>query len=137
MTTPSARFVPKVHPASRAVEAEDPYMLNATAVPGGDPEVMLECLVQEYAWMGWDAEQVLGLFRDPLYPALNALLHHYGEDGVRHRVEGVLDRMGVFRVSGTVSDEQQGDEDEHELELIELGVARALAPRGNSHAQGI
>jgi hypothetical protein len=137
MAVPPAHLVPKVHPASRAVEADDPFALNATAVAGGDPEVMLECLVQEYAWMGWDAAQVLGLFRDPLYPALNALLHHYGEGGVRRRVEGVLNRMGVFRVSGTVSDEPEPDEDGHQPELIELGVARALTSRRDSHAQGV
>jgi hypothetical protein len=137
MGTPSERFVPKIHPASRPAEADDPYALNATAVPGGDPEVMLECLVQEYSWMGWDTAHMLGLFRDPCYPALNALLDHYGEDGVRRRIARVLDRMGVFRVSGSVSDEPESDEDEQEPELIELSIARALTSRGDRHAQGI
>jgi hypothetical protein len=134
VATESERFVPKVHPASRPVEADDPFTLNATAVVGGDPEVMLECLVQEYAWMGWNSEQVLGLFRNPDHPALNALLHHYGENGIRRRVEVVLARMGVFRVSGIVVDEPEPPEDE--LELIPLGVTETLAAKGNNHGQG-
>jgi hypothetical protein len=134
MDTPSQRLVPKVHPATRPVEADDPLTLHATPV-AGDPEVMLECLVQEYAWMGWDTEQVLGLFRSPFYPALNALLDHYGEGGVRRRVAAVLGRMGVFRFSGAVRDEPEPDDEEPEL--IQLGTRRVSAPKGDSHAQGV
>ncbi len=128
------RLVPKVHPATRPVEADDPLAPCATAV-GGDPEVMLECLVQEYAWMGWDVSHILRLFGDPGYPALNGLLDHYGADGVRRRVAAVLARMGVFRVSGTVRDDPEPEDDEPEL--IQLGTRRVLAPKGDSHAQGV
>jgi hypothetical protein len=134
MTLSETRFVPKVHPASRPIEADDPFTLNATAV-GGDPEVMLECLVQEYAWMGYEPKQVLGLFRDPDYPALNALRHYFSEDGLRSRVQVVLDRMGVFRVSGTVLDEPEPTDEE--TELIQLSVAKAFTAKGDGHAQGI
>jgi hypothetical protein len=126
-------LVPKVHPLARPVEADDPLALHATAV-AGDPEVMLECLVQEYAWMGWDVPRVLHLFGDPHYPALNALLSHYGPDGVRRRVAAVLGRMGVFRVSGTVRDEPEPDD---EPELIQLGTRRVPTSKGDSHAQGL
>jgi hypothetical protein len=134
MNTPSERLVPKVHPATRAVEADDPLELHATAV-AGDPEVMLECLIQEYVWMGWDREHIVALFHSPFYPALSALLRHYGEEGVRRHVAAVLGRMGVFRVSGTVRDEPESEDDEPEL--IELGTRRVLAPKGDSHAQGV
>jgi hypothetical protein len=127
-------MVPKVHPLDRPAEADDPYTLHATAV-SGDPEVMLECLVQEYAWMGWDMPQVLRLFADPGYPALNALLAHYGANGVRRRVAAVLGRMGVFRVSGTVRDEPEPEDDEPEL--MQLGTRRVRATKGDSHAQGV
>jgi hypothetical protein len=134
MQSSENRLVPKVHPATRPVEADDPYSLHATAV-GGDPEVMLECLVQEYAWMGWNTEQVVGLFRNPSYPALNALLHYFGEENVRRRVEVVLKRMGVFRVSGTVHDEAEPEEEEPEL--IQLGISRVYAGKGDRHVQGV
>ena len=134
MHTPSERFVPKVHPATRPVEADDPLAPYATAV-GGDPEVMLECLVQEYAWMGWDVSQILRLFGHPGYPALNGLLDLYGTDGVRRRVAAVLGRMGVFRVSGAIRDDPEPEDEEPEL--IQLGTRRVLASKGDSHAQGV
>jgi hypothetical protein len=130
----SANLVPKVHPATRPAEADDPYTLHATPV-AGDPEVMLECLVQEFAGMGWDTEQVMALFRDPNHPALNALLGHYGEEGVRRRVAAVLGRTGSFRVSGAVRDDP-GPDDEGP-ELIQLGTRRVLEPKGDSHAEGL
>jgi hypothetical protein len=129
MTTPSERFVPKVHPATRPAEPEDPWTLHATPV-AGDPEVMLECLVQEYAWMGWDVEQILTLFRDPSYPALHALWRGCGEEGLRRRIAGVLRRMGVFRFRSVVCDEPEPAEPE----LIELGVPPSWRSEENSHA---
>jgi hypothetical protein len=125
--------VPKVHPATRPAEADDPFLLRATAV-GGDVEVMIECLVREYAWLGWDAERLLGLFRDPAYPMLNAVLQHYGEEGVRRRVEKVLQRTGVFRVSGVVSDEPEPADEAPEL--FQLGVLARPQP-GDDHGQGV
>src|SRR5262245_19305051 len=77
MASPLPSLVPKVHPTSRPVEPDDPLTLHATTV-AGDPELMLHCLVQEYAWMGWDAEQILSLFRDPFYPVLHGLWCLYG-----------------------------------------------------------
>jgi hypothetical protein len=127
-------MVPKAHPLTRGIESDDPLELHATAV-AGDPEVMLECLVQEYVWMGWDCEHILALFHSPFYPALSALLRHCGESGIRSRVAAVLARMGVFRVSGTVREEPEPEDEEPEL--IPLGTRRVLAPKGDSHAQGL
>ena len=52
MDSDPERFVPKVHPATRAVEPDDPMDLDATLVPG-DVDLMFRSVVQEYAWMGW------------------------------------------------------------------------------------
>jgi hypothetical protein len=133
MNAPSERLVPKVHPATRPVEPGDPYSLHATAVTG-DPELMLECLVHEYAGMGWNTDQVMALFGDPFYPALHALLRHHGADQIRSAVAAAMARRGIFRVSGTVRDEPDPDD---EPELIELGTRRVLEPKGDSHAQGL
>jgi hypothetical protein len=112
------RLVPKVHPATREVEADDPMELVAEPVPG-DPDVMLACLVQEFAGLGWDADQLLALFRHPAYPVLNHLLAHYGEAEVRRRVADLLAQSGVFRVRETVADP---DPEDDEPELIQLAV---------------
>ena len=123
METAAEQFVPKVHPATRPVEPDDPMTLHATAV-GGDPEVMLECLVREYAWMGWEAERILHLFQDPYYPALHGLLLLFGENGVRERVTAVLGSTGVFHFDGRVHDGPESSEPE----LIELGVPAHWQP---------
>jgi hypothetical protein len=146
MPAPGDRFVPKVHPATRPVEPEDPYTLHATSV-GGDPEVMLQCLVQEYAWMGWDGAQILALFQDPFYPSLNHLWQVYGAEYIRDRVNSLLRETGVFRFRGTVVDGPE-DEPEEGPELVQLGLpahwktAASMppgdgpqGPGGSSHAQ--
>jgi hypothetical protein len=101
METDTQRFVPKVHPLSREAEPDDPMTLNATAV-AGDPDVLIRSLVQEYAWIGWDAGQVAELFRDPAYPMLHGLLRAFGEAGIRERIDAVFNRRGVVRFRATV-----------------------------------
>jgi hypothetical protein len=134
--TESARFVQKVHPATRAVEPEDPMTLHATPVEG-DVEVMLHLLVQEYAWMGWNGEQILRLFRDPFYPALHGLWCQLGEAGVRERIARVLARSGVLRFEATVDDED--DAEIVEPDLVQIGSAAHLGavrpPRSPSSSE--
>ena len=127
-------LVPKVHPATRPVEPEDPMTLHATPVRG-DPEVMLRCLVEEYARMGWNGEQILGLFRDPFYPMLNGLLGIYGEAGIRDRIAAVLDQTGIFCCEGTARDEPEPTE--MEPELIQLGIRTRpeAGLKGGCHAE--
>ena len=122
MSTSAEHWVPKVHPTTRAVEPADPMELMATPVPG-DPEVMLQCIVQEFAWMGWDANQLLGLFRSPAYPVLNQLRQYYGDEEVCRRIQALLDRSGVFRVRETIAEDSELEED-HEPELIQLSIRR-------------
>jgi hypothetical protein len=90
--------------------------LHATAVLG-DPAVMMECLIQEYAGMGWGAEPILGLFQDPAYPALHGLWLAWGERAIRERVHGILARSGVLRFTGSVNDDPSP-------ELVEVGTGR-------------
>jgi hypothetical protein len=118
-------FVPKVHPATREVEADDPMELVAAPV-AGDPEVMLDGLIQEFAMMGWDAEQLMALFRSPAYPLLHQLLAHYGEAAVRDRVEGLVGRSGLFQVREVFAEEPDDDE---EPDVVPLSIDR-LTRRG-------
>jgi hypothetical protein len=119
MSQSGDRFVPKVHPATRDATPDDPYTLRADCAPG-DPEVMLRCVVQEYAWMGWDAEGILALFRNPFYPALQALFDLYGEAGVCQRVADVLGGEAFFRVREVITD--PAEESGHQEDIIELGM---------------
>jgi hypothetical protein len=113
------RLVPKVHPVTRAVEAEDPMELIATPATG-DATVMLECIVQEFAFMGCDEEQLMGLFRGSDYPVLAGLRAAFGEDEIRRQLRVILDRQGVFHVRERIDDGPNPDE--LEPELIQIGV---------------
>jgi hypothetical protein len=136
MTTPTERWVPKVHPATRPAEPDDPWTLNATAV-GGDPEVMLGCLVQEYAALGWSAREILALFRDPFYPALHALRDFYGEEVLRERVAALVGQSAGFHFQVTVRETPEPAESEPELIQLGIRTNRPEAPGGSSHAEGL
>jgi hypothetical protein len=116
-------FVPKVHPLTREVEADDPLEVIAKPVAGGDPACMLRCVLEEYAWMGWGEDQLLALFRSPEYPVLNQLLAHFGEPAVREQIADLLGEAGAPLYQATVCEtEPEPDEDHHEPELIQLTV---------------
>ena len=124
MESDAERFVPKVHPVSRAVLPDDPLDLNATLAPG-DVDLMFRSVVQEYAWMGWGVEPILGLFRDPFYPALHGLWEALGEAETRARVEAVLARTGIIHFHATVH-EVEPDEEDMVPDLVPIGIPTAL-----------
>ncbi len=97
MNDDNPKGVPKIHPATRGVEPDDPMDLHAFEVPG-DSELMLRMLVEEYARMGWGLEALMSLFRDPFYHSAHGLWLRYGEEELRRRVAAMLARTGVIRV---------------------------------------
>ena len=107
------RWAPKVHPLDRLADVEDPFELMAEPV-SGDPQVMLECMLEEFVWMGWNASQLESLFQNPGYPVLVALGEHFGEDEVRRRIQSLLARTGVLRFREVIA---EPDEEEHEPEV--------------------
>ena len=91
---------PKVHPASREILPEDPLELHGHEV-SGNPHLMMRMLVEEFARMGWGADAILQLACNPEYQAFRGLRQVYGIDGMRRRVEAILARCGVLRVTTT------------------------------------
>ncbi len=110
--------VPKTHPASREATPDDPLSLHAFEVPG-DRDLMFRLLVEEYARLGWDAESILRLARDPNYQAFHGLLRYYGEPELRRRVETILARCGVMRVQ---AQEVAPPEQEEVEQLLQIRV---------------
>ncbi len=121
------QFVPKVHPASRGLEPEDPMSLHATALPG-DPDLMIRAVVQEFGGMGWNFNQILALFHDPFYPVLQGLGEALGETEIRRRVAETLERHGVHRFQCTIQEAPE----EPDVVQIER-PANALRPRRENH----
>ena len=79
------------------MEAEDPLQLNATELDG-DPDVLLTCIVEEFARMGWDADMILRNFSQPQFQGPYRLLQRLGPEGARKRVEEIVSRCGVWRI---------------------------------------
>lgn len=109
------QWVSKVHPLARDAEPEDPYELMAERVPG-DPEVMLECLLQEFLWMGWDADQLWPLFHDPSYPLLQELQQHFGADELRRRLDRLTKQWGTLRFRESIAEPEE-EPDVYEIRL--------------------
>jgi hypothetical protein len=84
------------HPGDRPMEAEDPMLLSAVEIDG-DPQVMLDCLVEELARMGWSLDVIMRTFEQPFYAGANGLLEHFGKEGLRERIRRTLSRCGVMR----------------------------------------
>jgi len=84
----------------KAYDEDDPMTLNGLALPGGDADVMAECLVDEFARMGRDTEALLGLFRNPFYAGAHAIYRQRGEAYVRAIIERVRGRWLAGRTGG-------------------------------------
>ncbi len=95
-------LVASLHPSARPAEPDDPWELNACELPGR-PEVMLRMIVEEYARLGFDAQQLVALARHPFYAGLHGLWLHFGEQRLRDEVQQIVARTGVMRVRETAS----------------------------------
>lgn len=89
------------HGREKEAEADDPMDLVLNPVPGGDPELMATCLVEEFARLGMGEEEIFGLFSQPHYQT-HALYRERGAAWVRRLIRTVLARSGRMRVSVTV-----------------------------------
>lgn len=114
------QWVEKVHPLSREVEPEDPLELMAEPIYG-DPAEMLDGLLQEFAWMGYTKDELLGLFHHPGYPLLCELRTHFGDAEVLRQVENLLERWGTLRFRETIVE----DEPEEMIEVFQISPLRS------------
>ncbi|MHC1763043.1 MAG: hypothetical protein AB9869_01880 [Verrucomicrobiia bacterium] len=88
---------------------EDPFELNgmAFATEEDTTQVMAECFAEEFMRMGFNAKQVLALFKNPQYLGPNLALEKHGEARVRDLIGDVFARWGkpVSWTTGTVHGE--------------------------------
>ena len=89
------------HGRDKEPEFDDPMELVMVPLPAGDPELMATCLIEEYARLGKGEDEILELFRQPIYH-IHFLYREKGETWVRSRIEEVLARTGRMRISVTV-----------------------------------
>ena len=81
----------------KEAEANDPMELVCEAIPG-DPLFLAQCVIEEFALIGYGAEDLVTLFRQPVYPMLNNILRKEGEVFVRNLIDQVLGEWGTLKV---------------------------------------
>jgi len=120
-------MVPKVHPLTRETEVDDPMEVVANPVPG-DPDLMLEGIIEEYAHMGWDADQLMMLFRSPYYPLLHEFRRALGDEEIRRRIEAHMAICGVFQVRETIAEDDEAFHADDGSDLIQIGLRTGRTP---------
>ncbi|MEE9510808.1 MAG: hypothetical protein V3V79_01725 [Gammaproteobacteria bacterium] len=83
--------------SAKPCKPDDPMQLKGDLV-AGDQRVMLECLIEEFARMGWNGRQIARLFEKPFFLASHSLAKRFGRQAVHECIEQTLERCGVFRV---------------------------------------
>ena len=75
---------------------EDPLELNGVALQTEEDttDAMCDCFIEEFMRMGYNAKQILALFRNPHYLGMNMVLEKRGEEFVKQRVREVFTRWG-------------------------------------------
>lgn len=95
-----SEIIKVAHGRDKEAEPDDPQILCGTAIPAGDPELMVRCLIEEYARMGFGSQEILPLFLDPQYQTHRFVVEK-GEVWVRDFIAKTLARCGVIRASVT------------------------------------
>ncbi len=74
----------------------DPFELNGVALPTAQDTTddMGECFIEEFMRLGYNAKQVLALFRNPHYLGMNLVLEKRGEQFILDRITDVFARWG-------------------------------------------
>ena len=75
---------------------DDPLELNGVGMVSAEDttEAMTECFVEEFMRLGYNAKQILAMFRNPHYIGMNMALQNRGEPFVRDMIAEVFARWG-------------------------------------------
>ena len=57
-------------------------------------EAMTECFIEEFMRLGYNAKQILAMFRNPHYIGMNMVVQNRGEQFVRDRIAEIFLRWG-------------------------------------------
>ena len=81
---------------------EDPLELNGVGflTEEDTTDAMCECFIEEFMRMGYNAKQILALFRNPHYLGMNMVLEKKGEEFVRDSIGRVFAQWGKLAYKG-------------------------------------
>ena len=94
-TKPEQRDAAAIASESKPLDPDDPMEIKA-AVIAGDERLMMECLIEEFAHLGWDARKIARMFDEPFFLAAHGLEKRFGRQAVLEYIEHTLARCGVF-----------------------------------------
>jgi hypothetical protein len=86
-------------------EPDDPMGLVAVDVPAGEPDLMAECLVEEYVRLGMSDAQLVAIFKNPFFAGAHALYRARGEEHLKSVIARVRCQWGQPRFTTTESTE--------------------------------
>jgi hypothetical protein len=83
---------------------EDPLELNGVGflTEEDTTDAMCECFIEEFMRMGYNAKQILALFRNPHYLGMNMVLEKRGEGFVRDSIRRVFAQWGKPAFEGGI-----------------------------------
>lgn len=83
-------------------DTEDPMELVGMVLPGeaGQLEAMAEAIVEEYVRMGWEAERLMTLFRNPMFMATHRIYRQKGEAYVQDLIRVACSKWNLRAGSG-------------------------------------
>jgi hypothetical protein len=81
---------------------DDPMELNGVGVACEEDttDAMTECFIEEFMRLGYNAKQILALFRNPHYIGMNMVVQNRGEQFVRDRIAEYFARWGKPAADG-------------------------------------
>jgi hypothetical protein len=125
------------NPQSKEPEPDDPMDLVMVSMPGGDPQFMATCIIEEYAQLGMGEQDIFRLFSQPIYQT-HAFYRQFGEAWVRDLIREVLSRTGRMRVSVVFSDQPSATNDQLKADGEKINRPSAIGHRpsakGGCHA---
>jgi hypothetical protein len=62
----------------------------AVPLPGGDADLMAECMIEEFMLMGWSEKRLMTLFTHPRFQATHQIFLDRGEEHVRALIRRVF-----------------------------------------------
>jgi hypothetical protein len=73
-------------------DPEDPMELRGIGLLTREDTstTMAECFIEEFMRLGYNATEILGLFRNPRYTGMNMVLHNRGEVFVANKITEVF-----------------------------------------------
>jgi hypothetical protein len=89
---------------AKEFEPDDPMELKGVTLPDGDPDVMLDNIVQEYLFMGWSSKQIYHLFWSPYYGATHQIYKLKGADHVMGRIRHLAGQWQQGWINGGKAD---------------------------------